>query len=81
VVAGRRIHLRQLHDPLAHPRLIDLRRADDSPAFRKEAGLFCVAASQFDLEITDRMFQAWGKPRQEEQATLKSPKGELDEAP
>ena len=22
VVAGRRIHLRQLHDPLAHPRLI-----------------------------------------------------------
>ena len=41
VVAGRRIHLRQLHDPLAHPRLIAEASLQTSARPPQEAGLLC----------------------------------------
>jgi hypothetical protein len=42
-VAGGRIHLRQLHDPLAHARLIPLfPEHATKPGLRKEAGLFAL---------------------------------------
>ena len=44
VVAGCRIYLRQLHDPLAHPRLIASLAVNASPA-SAEAGLFALRYS------------------------------------
>ena len=72
VVAGRRIHLRQLHDPLAHPRLIARSYGVStiqarSPAFAGGRA-FCVVGT-FGMEIRNRMFHAGAKPRQEGRPT------------
>ena len=69
LVAGCRIHLRQLHDPLAHARLITRERSK-SVSRRQEPGLgggraFCVARRQLAMEIRNRMFHAGVKPHHE----------------
>ena len=66
VVAGCRIHLRQLHDPLAHPRLIsqsNVRVARRSPASRERPGFFALRVRS-GWKSRNRMFHAGGKPRQ-----------------
>ena len=43
VVAGRRIYLRQLHDPLAHARLILFKRRNQARSPRRRPGFFVLA--------------------------------------
>ena len=68
VVAGCRIHLRQLHDPLAHARLIYVLQSlyKEGPVSARRPGFLRLVA-QFRMAIGNRMFHAARRPQHEGQ--------------
>ena len=82
VVAGRRIHLRQLHDPLAHARLIvryALSRRPESPASRRRPGFLRCGTDSSRWKSRTGCSMLARKPRHEGWHDTQSPREEFNE--